>query len=296
MKIDISNKLSEIERYKEKCEEWKKNHLVWNPFHKDLLFRLSWNSNSLEGNTLSLEETIQVIEYDEVRSGHTFTEYQEAKTMYAALSQKMTFKGNTKIDLQWIKDTNYLIMQKDGEFRKEDVYIGTPVEVVYYPPKYQKVPELMKRYTEDLPIPETIQEKDVIAHVARKHIEFERIHPFKDGNGRTGRVIMHQQLLNQGILPAIIKDQSKYRQAFRRYDKNGETSLMEYVIAEGILETYHRLENVYEKFLCRDTNEIIKCNSYVEEPKLIEEQSMKQCMERTATRMPERKLDKKLDR
>ena len=39
---------------------------------------------------------------------------------------------------------------------------------------------------------------------------------------------------------------------------------MEYVIAEGILETYHRLENVYEKFLCRDTNEIIKCNSYVE--------------------------------
>lgn len=58
MKIDISNKLSEIERYKEKCEEWKKNHLVWNPFHKDLLFRLSWNSNSLEGNTLSLEETV----------------------------------------------------------------------------------------------------------------------------------------------------------------------------------------------------------------------------------------------
>ena len=91
----------------------------------------------------------------------------------------MTFKGNTKIDLQWIKDTNYLIMQKDGEFRKRMVHIGTPVEVVYYPPKYQKVPELMKRYTEDLPIPETIQAKDVIAHVARKHIEFERIHPLR---------------------------------------------------------------------------------------------------------------------
>lgn len=117
-----------------------------------------------------------------------------------------------------------------------------------------------------------------------------------DGNGRTGRVIMHQQLLNQGILPAIIKDQSKYRQAFRRYDKNGETSLMEYVIAEGILETYHRLENVHEKFLCRDTNEIIKSNSYIEEQELIEEQAMKQCMKRTAARTPERKLDKELDR
>lgn len=88
MKIDISNKVSEIKQYKKKCKEWKKNHLVWEPFQKDLLFRLSWNSNSLEGNTLSLEETVQVIEYDEVRSGHTFTEYQEAKTMYAALCQK----------------------------------------------------------------------------------------------------------------------------------------------------------------------------------------------------------------
>ena len=295
MKIDISNKVSEIKQYKKKCKEWKKNHLVWEPFQKDLLFRLSWNSNSLEGNTLSLEETVQVIEYDEVRSGHTFTEYQEAKTMYAALYQKMKFEGNTEIDLEWIKETNRLIMQKDGELRKEDVYVGTPVEVVYYPPNYQKVSGLMEKYVEDLQMTDTMQEEDVIAHVARKHIEFERIHPFKDGNGRTGRVIMHQQLLNQGMLPAIIKDQSKYRQAFRRYDKNGETSLMEYVIAEGILETYHRLENVYEKFLSRDTNEIIKSNSSIEEQELVEEQAMKQCMKRTAARTPERKLDQELE-
>lgn len=77
--------------------------------------------------------------------------------------------------------------------------------------------------------------------------------PLPDGNGRTGRMIMHQQLLNQGLFPAVIKDQSKYRQAFRRYDKNGETALMEYVIAEGILETYHILEKINEKFLARDT-------------------------------------------
>ena len=71
---------------------------------------------------------------------------------------------------------------------------------------------------------------------------------------------------------------------------------MEYVIAEGILETYHRLENVHEKFLCRDMNEIIKSNSYIEEQELIEEQAMKQCMSRTAARAPKRTLDKELDR
>lgn len=84
-----------------------------------------------------------------------------------------------------------------------------------------------------------------------KSTKLNAMHIFQDGNGRTGRMIMHQQLLNQGLLPAVIKDQSKYRQAFRRYDKNGEIALMEYVIAEGILETYHRLEKINEKFLDR---------------------------------------------
>ena len=107
---------------------------------------MSWNSNSLEGNTLSLEETIEVIEYDEVRFGHTYIEYQEAKSMYAALYQKVAFEGNAKIDLEWIKDTNRLIMQKDGELRKEDMYIGTTVEAAYYPPKYQVLPEMMEKY------------------------------------------------------------------------------------------------------------------------------------------------------
>lgn len=264
MKIDISNKVREIQQCRKKCDKLKKNYLVWEPFQRELLFLLSWNSNSLEGNTLSLEETIEVIEYDEVGFGHTYIEYQEAKSMYAALYQKVAFEGNAKIDLEWIKDTNRLIMQKDGELRKEDMYIGTTVEAAYYPPKYQLLPEMMEKYIKNLQTDEKMQEKDAIAYVARKHIEFERIHPFKDGNGRTGRVIMHQQLLNQGILPAIIKDQSKYRQAFRRYDKNGEIALMEYVIAEGIMETYRTLENMYEKLWCRDTNEIIKSDSYIE--------------------------------
>lgn len=255
MKIDISNKIKEIQQYRKKYEAIETQPLIWEPFQKDLLLRLSWNSNSLEGNTLSLEETIEVIEYDEVRSGHTYTEYQEAKSMYYALCQNLKFQGHTNIDLNWIKETNRIIMQNDGELRKEDVYIGTPVEVVYYPPKYQMLPELMDNYTENIQINERIEEEEFLSHVAKKHIEFERIHPFKDGNGRTGRTIMQQQLLNYGLLPTVIKDQSKYRQAFRRYDKNGETSLMEYVIVEGILDTYHRLDQVQKKFFLRDSSE-----------------------------------------
>lgn len=60
---------------------------------------------------------------------------------------------------------------------------------------------------------------------------------------------MNQQLLNSGILPAIILDQSKYRQAFRRYERNGDTELMEYIVAQGVLESYKKLGDIYDKFM-----------------------------------------------
>lgn len=58
------------------------------PFIKDFAYRFCWSSNALEGNTLSLDETICLIDYDEVRSGHTYTEYQEAKNLYKAIKRK----------------------------------------------------------------------------------------------------------------------------------------------------------------------------------------------------------------
>lgn len=79
--------------------------------------------------------------------------------------------------------------------------------------------------------------------------------PLPDGNGRTGRLLLNQQLLNYGMLPAIITDQSKYRQAFRRYERNEDTSLMEYVLADGILETCEKLQQGYTRFLEADLEE-----------------------------------------
>lgn len=251
MKIDIMKKIEEIHLGMEKVQRLKDNILVWEPFVKDLQVRLSWNSNSLEGNTLSLDETIAVIEYDEVRSGHTYTEYQEAKNMYKAVCEKLNLNGCKSIDNEWLQDVNSVIMQNDGCFRHEDVYIGSLAEVIYYPPSFSKVPELMKDFESDLIKDDKMSVKDIVSHVARKHVEFERIHPFLDGNGRTGRILMNQQFINNGILPAVIKDQSKYRQAFRRYDRTGDLSLMEYSLADGVLQSYQKLEEILQKYNSR---------------------------------------------
>ena len=61
-------------------------------------------------------------------------------------------------------------------------------------------------------------------------------------------MIMDQQLLNHGLLPAVILNNSKYRQAFRQYDKNGSMVLMESVIANGILESYNILQVIEKKY------------------------------------------------
>ena len=66
MEIDITDKIKQIIKLKDQTLALQENNMVWEPFMKDMSYRLSWNSNSLEGNTLSLDETINVIEYDSV--------------------------------------------------------------------------------------------------------------------------------------------------------------------------------------------------------------------------------------
>jgi len=61
--------------------------------------------------------------------------------------------------------------------------------------------------------------------------------------------VMNQMLLNYGMLPAIITDHSKYRQAFRRYDKSEDLTLMVYVVAKGILESYKILTEIQDKYV-----------------------------------------------
>lgn len=88
---------------------------------------------------------------------------------------------------------------------------------------------------------------DSLNNVAKNHMDFERIHPFPDGNGRTGRIILNQQLINEGLLPIIIEAKGDYRQAFRRYDRNGDISQMVHIIAKGELASIERIQQLYER-------------------------------------------------
>ena len=196
-----------------------------------------------------------MIDYDEVRSNHTYSEYTDVKKVYYAIREMLLPFKKTMIDEEWIRKANGYIrhMQGDyrdtavrhmqGDYRDTAVYIGNLSEAVYYPPDPQDVPELLKSWLGEVNI-EAATVKEIFEKIAASHIRFERIHPFLDGNGRTGRMVVNQQLINNGLLPVSIQPTGKYREAFRRYDKKNDLSEMVYVLLKSELESFGRVRSL----------------------------------------------------
>ena len=86
--------------------------------------------------------------------------------------------------------------------------------------------------------------EEKLSNIAKNHMDFERIHPFADGNGR---MVLNQQLINEKLLPIIIEPKGNYRQAFRRYDRSGDISQMVHIIAKGELASIERIRQLYER-------------------------------------------------
>lgn len=228
------------------ANEKMKDLLIREPFTEDFARRFCWSSNAIEGNTLSLDETVDFLDYDEVRSGHSYSEYQDTKALYRAICTMMIPFEKKTINEEWIKKANAILMMGEEGYRQKNVYIGTTLEAVYYPPSYEKVPERMSELMEHLSSSGKGLEES-LSNIAKNHMDFERIHPFADGNGRTGRMILNQQLINEELLPIIIEPKGNYRQAFRRYDRSRDISQMVHIIAKGELASIERVRQLYER-------------------------------------------------
>lgn len=193
--------------------------------NEDFLVEYTYNSNAIEGNTLSLRETDMVLrgltiaqkslrEHLEV-IGHkeAFDYVRELVRDKAPLSEKI------------IKDIHYLVLsdKKDdrGVYRRVPVRImgaaHEPVQPYMIIPRMEK---LLEEYKES--------KEDIVTKLARFHVEFESIHPFIDGNGRTGRLLVNLELMKAGYPPIDIKftDRMKYYKAFDEYHVNGNLSAM----------------------------------------------------------------------
>lgn len=193
---------------------------------KDLITRLTYHSNAIEGNTLTFAETYAILYNDNSFKieGKEPREIYEAINHKTALELMLTFlkEENTSLTEKLIKDLNEAINKniKDSQgYRKVQVYIRGSEHI---PPKPEQVPNIMNcfvyNYNNDV--------NDIYAKIANYHIQFESIHPFEDGNGRTGRLLMNYELIKNNLTPVVISkdDRVKYFELLRSKDVQGMAS------------------------------------------------------------------------
>ena len=211
--------------------------------NEDFMVEYTYNSNAIEGNTLTLRET------DMVLRGLTIDQ-KPLKDHMEAVGHKEAFyyildlvKNKQELTESVIKQIHSLVLadkpQDRGIYRKVPVRIlgasSDPVQPYQIEPlMYQLITE----YSED--------QRNIIEKLADFHIRFEAIHPFIDGNGRTGRLLVNLELMKAGYPPIDIKfsDRAKYYEAFETYNRHRDISAMTKLFAEYLnnrLEEYLRI-------------------------------------------------------
>ena len=207
---------------------------------QEFVVEYTYNSNAIEGNTLTLRET------DLVLRGLTIGE-KPLKDHLEVVGHKEAFdfvrelaREQQPLTETVIKQIHALVLadKKDdrGVYRRIPVYIAgaktTPVQPYLIAPKMER---LIADYQNG--------KGPIVSRLARLHLEFESIHPFIDGNGRTGRLIINSELMKAGFPPIDIKftDRKAYYNAFDAYAGKQSVSAMENLFARYLnerLDTY----------------------------------------------------------
>lgn len=205
--------------------------------NEEFMIEFTYNSNAIEGNTLTLQETAMVLE------GITIDQ-KPLKDHLEAIGHKDAFLYvqdivSNKIPLTEfvIKNIHSLVLMNKPE--DKGVYRRVPVRIM------GALTETVQPYMIEPKITELLAENEkrkatmnIIERVARFHLEFESIHPFIDGNGRTGRLLMNFELMQNGYPPINVKftDRKRYYEAFDCFSRNQEAMLMTNLIAEYVTE------------------------------------------------------------
>lgn len=188
----------------------------------EFMINNTYHSNAIEGNTLTLRETALILQEGITIAEKPLKEHLEVIGHKDAFEYIVSLTDKTEpLSERVIKEIHSLVLMSDNLNR--GVYRTVPVTILgalHTPPQ----PYIIAKQMEDLLLNYPIwkEEGSTIESVSRFHIEFESIHPFIDGNGRTGRLILNLELMKAGLLPVNIKfaDRLNYYSCFDNYYQN----------------------------------------------------------------------------
>lgn len=200
-----------------------------------------YNSNAIENSTLTLKDTEDILLRDTIKKDHDIREVYEAKNL-ANITEYLLKNPNKPLDVELISALHKMLLSgiRDdwaGRFRsgKEWVRVGGHVGAN---PDFVSV--LMSALLKDY---QKKSDSYFLDNIAWFHAEFETIHPFNDGNGRIGRVIINQQLTRRGYPPIIIPNKGKrtsYYPAFDAYRTTGKYDAFTELFAGLLIESLYK--------------------------------------------------------
>ena len=217
-----------------------------------------YNSNAIENSTLSIEETEKILLEQMLSRNVSVREVYEAKNLARVMEYKRIRAKDSELKEELILQIHQILMGGiddpiAGRYRSKGEYVRVGTHIAPAPEQVERMMEnLLIDYVSDM-------DSYFLDKIAQFHLDFESIHPFCDGNGRLGRVIINFQLLQLGLPRIIIRNSEKerYYQAFRDYADKDSSKTMEGILFLGLTESLHKRLSYFKGA------EIVKLSDYV---------------------------------
>ena len=208
-------------------------------FQEEFLVEFTYNSNAIEGNTLTLRETALVLEGITIDKKPLKDHLEAVGHRDAFLYVQQLVTEKVPVSEKLIKDIHSLVLMDRPE--DKGTYRRIPVRIMgayHEPPQPYLVPVQM----EQLIAKQKETKRHPIESAALFHLDFEGVHPFIDGNGRTGRLLLNLMLMQQGYPPIDVKfaDRGRYYACFDSYYKDKTAMPMVEMVAEYLEERFER--------------------------------------------------------
>lgn len=200
-----------------------------------------YNSNAIENSTLTLDETEKILLHQEIPPHHSQREVFEAINLAQVteyLQEKV--RKNAPLTKELILFLHRTLLSHidttiAGRFRKNSEYVRVGHRIAPPPVHISSlVVDALWAYEQST--------SHILQRIVVFHLEFERIHPFCDGNGRVGRALMQFQLKSWGFPPIIVRNKEKrhYYAAFQAYDDHHSIKELEHIVAVLLKESLHK--------------------------------------------------------
>jgi Fic family protein len=200
-----------------------------------------FNSNAIENSTLTLRETEKILMEMKVSRDVSLREVFEAKNLAQVIEFVWSKSKTSDLSIELILLFHKILIgnidnsiagrfRKKGEFVRIGTHIAPAAEHVE-----RMIEEILIEYSSDF-------QSYFLDKIAHFHLNFEMIHPFNDGNGRIGRVLINYQLLRLGFPSVIIRDKEKqeYYGSLREYDVSQKIGNMGKIMVMSLLESLHK--------------------------------------------------------